>query len=174
MNKKWVAAAQIAKVRQPVGDIGMTELAMLSSALLEALDHIATLEGKTSKAYSGPIKTQVFTGSDAYSPGIHIECPTLGTTSFEGKTLAECAAALASAYEKATDMKLFYYRPDGHGPRSWFVFAETAQDAADAVNRHARDPKHDWTDYDRDHKDRFDAADFMSADIGEVITNAND
>jgi hypothetical protein len=31
-------------------------------------------------------------------------------------------------------MKLFYLQPDGHGPTSYFVMAETAEDAAAAIN----------------------------------------
>lgn len=31
-------------------------------------------------------------------------------------------------------MKLFYLQPDGHGPMSYFVMAETAEEAAKAIN----------------------------------------
>lgn len=31
-------------------------------------------------------------------------------------------------------MKLFYLQPDGHGPTSYFVMAETAEEAAGAIN----------------------------------------
>lgn len=75
-------------------------------------------------------------------------------------------------------MRLFYLQPEGHGPTSYFVMAETAEEAAKAISaERAR-----WAaEGCRGHySDGWGGADAVSpselgvALPGEVLTNDND
>lgn len=74
-------------------------------------------------------------------------------------------------------MKLFYLQPEGHGPTSYFVMAETAEQAAAAINAE----RSDWAEngsggYFSDGWGGAGAvkpSDLKEAALGEVITNDN-
>lgn len=66
-------------------------------------------------------------------------------------------------------MTLFYYQPDGHGPKSFFVMAENEKEADIAIRSHIKR----WflDDYD---SGEYDPAFLERAQVGEVIQNDND
>jgi len=72
-------------------------------------------------------------------------------------------------------MNLYYYQPDGHGPVSFFVLAESAEKAAEYVNKYWKPnpgqtrPSDTYSYY----ADDFVTDDFSVAAVGEVIENDN-
>jgi hypothetical protein len=72
---------------------------------------------------------------------------------------------------RAVGLKLYYCQPDGHGPLSFYVMAQSAGQAVKAVNEYIR--AHSVGDYETDGRKEFSAVDFHAAVEGEVIINAN-
>jgi hypothetical protein len=76
-------------------------------------------------------------------------------------------------------MKLYAFQPDTHGPPSYFVCAESMDDAIDAVDRHvAEGYSFDNTEWKRGRKGTrrqcYDMSPDVAVEPGVVVQNAND
>lgn len=84
------------------------------------------------------------------------------------KTEFDLFQALEKATEASGSRKLYAFQPRGHGPQSFFVFADNEAAAREAVDRHVAAHAADWpgswpTEYE-----------LTVAGAGEVVTNDND
>lgn len=74
-------------------------------------------------------------------------------------------------------MKLFYLQPNWHGPTSFFVMAETADQAADAINaermRHAKEHCGGYFQDGWGGDGAVRPCDLSVADVGQVLSNDN-
>ena len=75
-------------------------------------------------------------------------------------------------------MKLFYLRPNGHGPTSYFVLASNAEEAAQAINRERA--RFAVDSCGGAHQDGWGGNGAITpemlsvAEVGQVLTNDND
>jgi hypothetical protein len=72
-------------------------------------------------------------------------------------------------------MQLFYYQPDGHGPVSFYVMAESSEAAAAAVNgyRHKVFANNKYPNTYAYGAYDFQPSHFVAAGPGEVVENDN-
>ena len=75
-------------------------------------------------------------------------------------------------------MKLYFIQPDGHGPTSYFVLANSPQDAAIAINearrQYATNACGGYFQDDWGGDGAIQPADLSVAEVGQVLTNDND
>lgn len=74
-------------------------------------------------------------------------------------------------------MKLYAFQPKGHGPDSYFVMAESEQDARAAVLSYIeRESKEQYDGFHRGDWGKFgtDVYELSVLSVGEVINNGND